>query len=79
MPRTLVHNPPTTTRYHADLNTRGSRLQQLQDSWLKQQLNQGRPAAAALTPEQRDMAQAAQWLKGLGWGDDADAGQSGAS
>jgi hypothetical protein len=74
-------------RYHADLATRGSRLQQLQDRWLRQQRSQPGPggaggggpaaaaaAAAALSPEQRDLAQAVQGFKALGWEDEAAAG-----
>jgi hypothetical protein len=62
-------------RYKADLSTRDSRLSELQEKWFKTQL-QGSPAAtgptghvpaAPLTAEQRDMQQALQWFRKLGW------------
>jgi hypothetical protein len=65
----LVH------RYKADLSKRDSRLSELQEKWFKMQL-QGSPAAtgptgrvpaAPLTAEQRDMQQALQWFRKLGW------------
>lgn len=65
----------TDCRYKADLSTRDSRLSELQEKWFKQQL-QGAPAssgptgrapATPLTAEQRDMQQALQWFRQLGW------------
>jgi hypothetical protein len=66
---------PFVCRYKADLSTRDSRLSELQEKWFKTQL-QGSPAAtgptgrvpaAPLTAEQRDMQQALQWFRKLGW------------
>lgn len=57
-------------RYHADLSTRGNRLQQLQDNYFKQQAvspGPGRAPVMPLTAEQKDMVQAVQWYKGMGW------------
>eukprot|EP00878_Enallax_costatus_P034562 GHUV01038334.1.p1 GENE.GHUV01038334.1~~GHUV01038334.1.p1 ORF type:complete len:403 (+),score=159.02 GHUV01038334.1:1575-2783(+) len=62
-------------RYKADLATRDSRLQELQNRWFKQQMATGvaRPGTAApMTQEQRDMASAVDWFKGLGWDDAAE-------
>jgi len=54
-------------------------MQQLQDTWFKQQLTStaspGRPAAVPLTPEQKDLAQAVQWFRGMGWDEAAEAGE----
>lgn len=52
-----------TCRYKADLSTRGSRLQDLQDKWFKQQNTK----PGAVPAEQRDMVQATAWFEGLGW------------
>jgi hypothetical protein len=57
-------------RYHADLSTRGNRLQQLQDSFFKAQAvspGPGRAPVMPLTTEQKAMAQAGAWFQGLGW------------
>jgi hypothetical protein len=57
-------------RYHADLSTRGNRLQQLQDNYFKQQAvspGPGRAPVMPLTTEQKDMAQAVLWYQGMGW------------
>lgn len=64
-------------RYHADLNTRGSRLQQLQDNYFKQQPvspGPGRAAVVPLTTEQKDLAQAVRWFKGIRWEEAAESG-----
>ncbi|WIA15375.1 hypothetical protein OEZ85_002037 [Tetradesmus obliquus] len=71
----VVRTQQFMDRYKADLSTRDSRLSELQEKWFKQQL-QGAPAstgptgrapAAPLTAEQRDMQQALQWFRQLGW------------
>lgn len=70
---------PPPRRYHADLSTRGNRLQQLQDSFFKQQAvspGPGRAPVMPLTAEQKDMAQAGTWFQGLGWQVD-EAGEKG--
>lgn len=57
-------------RYHADLSTRGNRLQQLQDNYFKQQAVSPGPGRAPVMPptaEQKDMAQAVLWYQGMGW------------
>lgn len=64
-------------RYKADLATRDNRLHELQNRWFNQQMVTGvaRPGAALpMTQEQRDMASAVNWFKGLGWDDAAEDG-----
>lgn len=59
------------------MNTRGSRLQQLQDNHFKQQPvspGPGRAAVVPLTTEQKDLAQAVRWFKGMGWEEAAESG-----
>jgi hypothetical protein len=67
-------------RYQSDLSTRGSRLQQLQNTWIARQQQQqqhsvgGKMPPVPLTTEQKDMAQAVNWYKGMGWQDAAESG-----
>jgi hypothetical protein len=57
------------------MSTRDSRLSELHEKWFKQQMQgsptatgpTGRVPAAPLTGEQRDMQQALQWFRQLGW------------
>ncbi|KAF6256339.1 hypothetical protein COO60DRAFT_1461752 [Scenedesmus sp. NREL 46B-D3] len=71
----VVRTQQFMDRYKADLSTRDSRLSELQEKWFKQQLQcspaatgpTGRLPAAVLTAEQRDMQQALQWFRALGW------------
>lgn len=54
-------------------------MQQLQDNYFKQQPispGPGRPAVVPLTTEQKDLAQAVQWFKGMGWEEAAESGMA---